>query len=207
MNGSVCCYEEEEQCTSTTTTAPVAEELPAYDFVTVEVDEYKETPSHDSIRAGAAAAITYDDKEYPISSTISGNTDNSSCSGLATPPTTRNAATKTVVISDSADVAEEEGPAPPSASSSAASTSSSLFSRRMSALLPNCWVQLKLPVNNIFHSRSIVCFVVHHTILVYSHNYSVFLLRISNMSISTCVPDSICIECTSQKLIIKWGSG
>ena len=30
-------------------------------------------------------------------------------------------------------------------------------------------VQLKLPVNNIFHSRSTECFFVHHTILVYSH--------------------------------------
>ena len=33
--------------------------------------------------------------------------------------------------------------------------------------------------------------------------YSIFLLWISYMSISTCVPDFVCVECTSQKFLVK----
>ena len=45
-------------------------------------------------------------------------------------------------------------------------------------------------------------FFVH---FLFKFNYSLFFLRINNMSISTCVPYFVCTECTPQKVIVKWG--
>ena len=33
--------------------------------------------------------------------------------------------------------------------------------------------------------------------------YSIFLLWISYLSVSTCVPDFVCVECTPQKFLVK----
>ena len=41
---------------------------------------------------------------------------------------------------------------------------------------------------------------------VFKFNRSIFLLWISYMSISTCVPWFVCVECTPQEVIVKWRS-
>ena len=83
-------------------------------------------------------------------------------------------------------------------------------------------VQLRIRVNNsifTFVLLNVVCtpyvIEVTHILLFcillvfffpfsfFESNYSLFRLWISYMSISTCVPDFICVECTLQKVLVK----